>query len=133
MYENVGGLEIAVDDPHRVDRREPFRELQQNVEREPHLAVATLEAEERVPLDELHHDEDEARARDVHVDDRHDVRVIHVRRELRLAGEARHVERAGDAAQDFHRKVFSIPETHDLVDRSHRTGADLARELVTSF
>jgi N-acetylglutamate synthase-like GNAT family acetyltransferase len=134
--EDVGGLEVAVDDAHVVHRRHGREHRQQRVDgggRGEHLQAIEAGVE-RLAVEALHRDVGHALLA-ADVEDRADVRVRDARGDLRLAHEA-HDQlrvRAGDLVQHLERdRALQGLELEGLVDRAEGPSAEQTADLVAA-
>ena len=94
------------------------------------LLLAVEPVAQRLALDEGH-DVEEVAVGLARVEQRQDVRVLEVGRELDLGQEALGADHGGElGAQDLERDAAVVPDVLGEIDRGHAAGADLAVEAV---
>ena len=121
-----------MDDPCAMDGVDALGHLCEHAQRPRHVAIpASHVAQRGACLDELHHQEDEAALGDVDVDDRHHVRVIHVRDDLRLARESRSRLGVAAAGERLQCEVLAVGDALDLIDGAHAARAELLDHAVS--
>ncbi len=129
---HVGGLQVAVDDPLGVGRREPLRHLEGQVESAGRLeGTPAQEGGERLPPDQLHGDEGEP-LRLVDLVDHRDRGVGERGRGLGLLAQPALPLRVvrGTGGQDLEGHLPAQAGIHRAVDRSHAPVADLPDDPV---
>src|SRR5262249_34405323 len=134
---DVGGLEVAMDDPLLVGGGHAGADLVHEAEHEFGVeALARLdEVFEGLALEQLHHHEVERAGLGAAIDDVDDVGVLQLAEQPRLAEEA--IDAAGrDAGGDVNGLDGDRPAQGDLrgaVDDPHAALADLALDAVGPF
>jgi len=131
--EDVGRLQVAVNDPGRVRRAEPGRDLKDQIDRRRLRERSSLDARvQRLPLQPLHRQVDRAVRRDAEVLDVDDVAVTDGAGSARLA--AQPLDRVGIAgqlaAQELDRHPLAGVEVLGLEDVAGPALADGAQQAV---
>src|SRR5262249_48557390 len=137
--EQVVGLQIAMDDPLGVARRQPRAALPEDVARLVELEWSRREARgQALALEQLHHDVDDEAAASLldspEVDDVDDVLVADVVGRLGLVEEARGQHLVADQLLEQHLDGDALADERMLaeVDGAHATLADLGFDLVVA-
>src|SRR5262249_48707980 len=121
-------LEVPMDDPHLMNGVEDIHELVGDVEHldERDLTAAVLsKCLERVPLEEIHHEEDAAVVGDTVVEHPDNAAMFHRVGEIPLSEEALTDALVGAerGVQDLERSTSTVAMRHGI-DRRHRSGAE---------
>jgi hypothetical protein len=130
--EQVFGLQVPVNDPLLVRRREATRDLCGEVDRFAHGHRATREPRpQRLPLEQLRHDEGRSLVRPEIVH-RHDVRVVQGARRLSFLLEAAQAIAIGRirGGQDLDRDLAPQAIVPRPVDLPHSAGAERRQDFV---
>ena len=124
-------LEVAVDEPGRVRRREPAPRLDQVCEqRAPRRFALALPLRERPALDELHRDEHGV-AEHADIEDLDDVRVRDLRQRLGLADQPRGAVGA-DRAHELERDAPVEIRIVGAIDHAHAAETEAIEDDVAS-
>ncbi len=131
-HHDVPGLQIPVDDPALVRRRQRVRERDRDLEEAgERQSVGRNQRVETVALDELHREKPPA-VRLLDREDRDDARMVQGRERARLALETGQTIRvAGHVfGKDLDRDVAAQPRVPRPIDLSHSPRPDRAEDLV---
>ena len=134
LQEDVGGLQIAVNDPLAVSEGQPAQQLARDVQRPPERQRSFLEqVRQRLALEQLHHQKRHAVV-DSGIRHRNDVRVGQRRQRPRLPLETPAPLRDGGRilVQHLDRHLPAEVDLPRAVHDPHAAFAEAAQHLVTT-